>query len=230
MIQLLKRAASLYLTTALIIGIIASQPYDNPARGFFGEDCPIPCWQGIRPSVTTRAEADDILLQHPWVGQTGISVFPEGRATDAVPTFYEWQWTAAFPYPSPLLDFDTLFLTNVLGIRSGITQRDGVDRVGSLNLVTGLRAADLWLLYGVPQAFTSGYLTADIPIHQLTLFTLGGSGVSATAYQQCPLDLKSLWESPVTVQLTSPGQIAPARATSMRTLFALLEMRNAQLC
>ena len=225
MSYLFKRGAALWGVLVVIMALIASQPYENPAIAFFGaQDCQVPCWQGIRPAVTTRAEADDILLQNPWVGQTGITVFPSGTATDALPTFYQWQWTDAFPFPSPLLNFDTLFLTNVIGIRSGVTQRDHIDRVGTLNLVTGLRAADLWLLYGVPQAYTSGYLTSSVPIHQLTLFTLGGSGVSATAYQQCPLDLMSMWNSPVTVQLASPGQIAPMRSTSLRTLFELLKM------
>ncbi|RMF80053.1 MAG: hypothetical protein D6737_09585 [Chloroflexi bacterium] len=65
------KLASLYIVVfALLIGFIHAQPYDsNGLRDFLlsPDGCPAPCFIGIRPGVTTEAEAIAILETHPWV-------------------------------------------------------------------------------------------------------------------------------------------------------------------
>jgi hypothetical protein len=209
--------------------LITSQPYQNPAEMFFGEqECQMPCWQGIRPGESSRADIEAFLQSHAWIDQSSLS--NSSRISDATAAFYQWRWSAQFPFPPPFIDDALAIVDGMVGISSGTTRADGVDRLMTLRVSTHLRVADLWLLFGPPQAFTSAYLTTDITLHEMTLFTLGGSGINITAHQQCPLNLRTLLESPVSISIATPGQISPARPSPLRTLFELMVMRNAQLC
>jgi hypothetical protein len=214
---------------AFIILLIIAQPYQNPTKLFFGEqDCQIPCWQGLSPGITNREEAEAFLLAHDWIDQTSLSNL--NRLTDATPAFYQWRWSEQFPFPPPFLDNALAITDGTIGIRSGATRTDGIDRLSSLRFSTSIRVADLWLRFGPPRAFTSAYLTTDITLHEMTLFTLGGSGINVTAHQQCPINIRTLLESPATISIAAPGQIAPSRQTPFRTFFAVMSMRNDQLC
>jgi hypothetical protein len=71
MIPLLVRSAALLTAlAALPIFLIRAQPYDDHhLREFLAapDECPAPCFMGIRPGVTTVEEALLILQGHPWV-------------------------------------------------------------------------------------------------------------------------------------------------------------------
>jgi hypothetical protein len=64
---------------AVCIGLIRAQPYnDAELRDFLlpPERCPAPCWQGIRPGVTTVDEAVAILEATGWFNRFGAgSIF-----------------------------------------------------------------------------------------------------------------------------------------------------------
>ncbi len=58
------------LLFAASIAAIHAQPYDdNGLRDFLTppDDCPMPCFMGIRPGMTTYAEAVAILEAHDWI-------------------------------------------------------------------------------------------------------------------------------------------------------------------
>ena len=67
---LLRVALLLTVIFLLPVLLIRAQPYDDGGlRAFLTppEDCPAPCFMGIRPGVTTAEEAIAILEEQPWV-------------------------------------------------------------------------------------------------------------------------------------------------------------------
>jgi hypothetical protein len=73
--------------------LIRAQPYDPSAlRAFLTppEGCPAPCFMGIRPGVTTVAEAFAILDEHPWLVPGSLKDF-------GVNTGFSWWWADAAP-------------------------------------------------------------------------------------------------------------------------------------
>jgi hypothetical protein len=118
------------LFCAAILAIIA-QPRDDAAmRAFFApDDCPTPCFAGIRPGVTTYGDALAILSAHPWVGQ--IDRTQDGLA---------WAWNGQQP------DFANSFGSNfVLG---HIDFAAGIVR--TIRVQTTTRWAEFYFLFGSP--------------------------------------------------------------------------------
>src|ERR1700692_4503745 len=91
----LKAAFALTIGFALLIAVITAQSADDSdLRRFLlpPEDCPIPCWQGIRPGVTHWDEADQILERNSWVDI--IRFYPGMAPNSALVT---WTWSASHP-------------------------------------------------------------------------------------------------------------------------------------
>src|SRR4051794_14630074 len=66
---LLSCACALLRLFAGLMGLVHGQAEKDLAWGGFlvpPKGCPMPCWQGIRPGVTTGEEAIAILQAHPW--------------------------------------------------------------------------------------------------------------------------------------------------------------------
>jgi hypothetical protein len=86
---LLRLAASLILLFAACIGLIHSPPYDDNQLSTFltpPDSCPMPCFMGIRPGVTTVEEAIIILEAHEWVSAVDVNFYTDGSAT------ISWAW------------------------------------------------------------------------------------------------------------------------------------------
>lgn len=78
--------ALLVMLFALAIALIRAQPYDDSdIRAFFTPPpgCEPPCWQGIRPGVTTLSEANAVIQRY------GILEGP--------PTIQRWEWNESKP-------------------------------------------------------------------------------------------------------------------------------------
>lgn len=61
------------LVCAAAVAAVRAQPRDDGLlRAFLmpPEDCPAPCWQGVRPGTMTLEHAERILDAHPWVAET----------------------------------------------------------------------------------------------------------------------------------------------------------------
>ncbi len=86
------------LNTLFVIGVALPhlQPYDDRAfRSIFvsSEDCRLPCWQGIRPGVTSGVEAIAILQNHPWANYVRV----RGDLEAGDPGTITWSWSGAQP-------------------------------------------------------------------------------------------------------------------------------------
>ena len=81
----------LLLTAALLL--IHAQSYDDRElrQALLPEDCPAPCFMGIRPGVTNGEDAVKLLQANDWVGEidNGVSDNQEG--------FIRWDWSDQKP-------------------------------------------------------------------------------------------------------------------------------------
>lgn len=113
-----------------------------------GEDCPMPCWAGIRPGVTSADEALNILYSHPWIGEVQISDHlqlhynsPNGQ--------YGWRWNGA--QPAALI----INAANVVAFENRV--------VTEIMLHTRIPTGAIWRAYERPtQTFYRGSLAFEL--------------------------------------------------------------------
>jgi hypothetical protein len=225
----LFRISLLAAAFAFVVALAAAPSGVNPARTFFAASgCPMPCWNGIRPGITLRADAEAILAAHPW-----LSLTPDVRVPGVAysGTYDLWTWTDAFPFPMPINRPDIAFTDGVIGYLD--RQVAGVQaRVGGIEMTTGLRLADVWRLLGAPQSIVSeGYVgVSGERLHEIRLLAFGGHNINATAYQACPITFESLLESPVILHLSPNAPPALPHRPMLPTLYALLRLREISVC
>jgi hypothetical protein len=135
---LLKLALFLTLFFAACIGLIRAQLYDDSElRAFLTppEGCPIPCFMGIRPGVTTAEEALAILEAHEWVGE--ITFLPPER--------FAWKWNGRQPE----------MLNRSSGIDDGHISLNPDNTVYLVVVPTRIRFGDISLFYNHPPLYDS---------------------------------------------------------------------------
>jgi hypothetical protein len=153
----------------LCIGLIRAQPHnDGELHAFLTppDDCPMPCFMGIRPGVTTYEEAVAILEAHEWI-----------RAVDhSRPTSFIITWNDTQPPWLPRsLELRLVVADNIL------------QRVFA---PTKLRLGDIWLALGPPERLfrlesldNLGSFNAIYPFGKIA-FTIAGS-----------CSMRSVWEA-----------------------------------
>lgn len=178
------------LIFVLIIALIRSQPYDDSqVRELLlgSEDCPAPCFMGIRPGVTTAEEALDILNHHEWVDKVN-----DGQET------IRWDWSGKQPdYINPQSEG---YLT---------LPWDG-RLVGSIGVSTNLRLASAHLLLGQP-SLQDGFVRVD----QLEVSTFYlQPPLSIWVSMSCPPTRTKFWQAPMLVNLSNRDAISYSIAHS----------------
>ncbi|NDJ59991.1 MAG: hypothetical protein GYB67_02635 [Chloroflexi bacterium] len=129
----LRLTALLTLIGGSLLTLIYAQPYDAPDIRALIESpgCPDPCWQGLQPAVTTGAQAEAVLGEHPWVdARIGSRRLGNGWIE------YAWWWSGAQP---PSVAADEPGSTLVID-----------DRVDTVRVLTTLQLGDLWVQLGPP--------------------------------------------------------------------------------
>ncbi len=180
---LLKIALPLTLLFAACIGLIHAQPYDDAElRAFLTppDGCPMPCFLGIRPGVTTPDEAAAILAAHTWVRDMMVSYDRTGQ-------IYLIQWYWQEPPPGPV---DTSKLA-YLYARGNVVQ--------AISTATTFAFADISLTLGVPDRggiATPGQRQASVFFHNVGY--LNGS-VGVQTMISCPVTVKAVYQSPVSM-------------------------------
>lgn len=102
---LLRPLFLLTLLAALPIVVIRARPYDDSdLRALLTppENCPAPCFMGIRPGVTAVEEAIAILEAHEWVAAidpnyTRLMQLAAAYEPPALKTLLSWEWSANKP-------------------------------------------------------------------------------------------------------------------------------------
>ncbi|MBI5667628.1 MAG: hypothetical protein HZC41_06435 [Chloroflexi bacterium] len=190
---------ALLLTAGLATAISGLRllPVDRRAISAFllpPPGCPAPCWFGIRPKITSAADALRLLLAHPWTANVE-SVINFSRADG----WLNWQW-AEQPPDAPVAPANN-------------TVRIDYNTVTSIRLATRIRLGELWLLLGVPddvrrmQYGDRVYL--DLVYRDQSLLV--------QVELPCGAPARALWSAPVTLLwLTDlPAAFAPAAFSLM---------------
>jgi hypothetical protein len=117
------------------------------------ENCPAPCFMGIRLGLTTAAGARDTLEANDWVESVEISISALGYGT------LQWQWSDD---PPDYIDIE----------QEGLSQISGAT-IDSLLIRTHIPFAAIWLALGKPERgdVDSVYHIAEYPSKGLAIRT-----------------------------------------------------------
>ncbi|RMF79980.1 MAG: hypothetical protein D6737_09650 [Chloroflexi bacterium] len=198
MLQTMLKPSAMTITWfVLLIGVVRVLPfYATPTQDVLLSDgCPLPCWQGIQPGVTTVEEAVIILNAHRWVDGVSRGI---GVARMGAEDYREWRWDyEAFPLAagseSPL---------------SFLTSENDV--VTSITLNTNLRLADIWAAFGAPPQHSATILplaTGDF-MFRLQAFYPDAHLIVRSSFL-CPTALTSFWQWPISIELTTKTTLEP---------------------
>ncbi|MBI1257860.1 MAG: hypothetical protein GC204_10350 [Chloroflexi bacterium] len=209
------------LTTALLL-LIGARHYDSRSvTAFFGDSCTmLPCWQGIRPGVTTFNQALGILHTHPWVNEVSeVYASPKSVASGTILIY--WTWRDAYPYGGRATP-------------QGIAVTDqGV--VVQLYLTTTIPFGDLWLTLGGAQGELSNFLsdTSALHVDHTALFTDDGIAATASLAVDCVAETPDFWHQAVFMWLRNDLELPTAAMSAsayLRDLWTQYPALRAALC
>ena len=191
------------LTSVLLLPmlLIRAQPAadDSDLRMILAapDDCPAPCFMGIRPGVTTAFEADDLLRNHEWAGRV---IRPFGFGSSLFSGELPWEWSDT--RPGHIIKSYRGFLTIEYG------------RVRALSFWTDIPIADFRLLLG-EQDVQHLYISRREPPLVVHSLHYGDSGWQLAANIPCPI--VSVWDagdrSRVLLTLTARPRLEQDSAT-----------------
>lgn len=169
------------LFAVLVGGIRAGGSSGNALDALTGPsaDCPpqsAPCFMGLRPGVTSVADAFRILETHPWVDE----ILP-GTGSDSIGIY--WTWSGAQP---AFIDAS----------HPGLLLRRNLTYITTVKIHTHLSYADLWLALGQP---ARGYVFPQRSgmVHGVYY---PQQELHVVAFTACPAVLDTFWRVPVMIQ------------------------------
>ena len=182
---LLMPMLALTLLFGAAIGSIRAQPddaaYRQAVRDFLLPplDCPSPCWQGIRPGITTLNEALELLDSRGW---TGTINFHRGMAMDTGLLLMEWsgQQPAFIDPEQPALFWIEANIVERMAVRMNIPY------------------ADAWRSLSMPERGAVSIGSTSPPIfNHYAGYHDTAAGVDFVLYsaENCPFNPQRLWNA-----------------------------------
>ena len=175
--RLLIVAAALTLGFALLAGILrAGATDDEGLRAFLlpPEDCPAPCWQGIRPGVSSADEAEMLLLKNAWV-----------TAVNRASTHISWRWSGSQPAYIDANAQGILYLAN--------------ERVATLSVGLSVPFGEIWTLLGVPHSAIMVRPVSRSTAYQIANYS--PLGVEIVSSLRCPARPAAFWAGETALRL-----------------------------
>jgi hypothetical protein len=185
-----------------IVSLIRAQPYDDSdLRTFLTPlgDCPMPCWQGIRPDMTNIDDALRILESHAWVDEITYPEIPYNKRT-------YWTWSAMRP------NFINYFTRG-----HGSPGRD--DTWWSIEISTIIPLGDFVLSLGQPDSLiilaikSNSIAGGSAQVEKIMpVVVYRDLGLMIYNFVDCPARMDDLWNSWGTivygdVEMTYAGQV-----------------------
>ena len=162
------------------VGLVRMQPQSaNPALArVLLADCPAPCWEGIRPGVTSKDEALPRLRAHPWVAQ----IIPDLYA-DYGEGWMHWRWSPDKPAFIPEENSNSLWV-------------DNRNMVKNIEIRTTVPLGVMLLFLGDPD-WSNVYPLGD------TLIQVNSAYVSRSFFilfqVSCTASIMEFWQTPVSI-------------------------------
>ena len=192
-----------------ILLVIRAQSYDDHELRelLLPEGCPAPCFMGIRPNITTRDEAINLLSASGWV-EMGDSTSP--IENDNFPLTLKWNGK------------QTRFLNAEEGFGLQIIfQRAAPQTVVQIafNLNTSVTIGEVYLLLGKPTMYaqTSLFLPQQGYIMSVTHQFIP-QGIETRTITSCPLSFGSYWHQPTAIMTYGDPQVILHPATLKNVL------------
>jgi hypothetical protein len=179
------------LFTGAII-VIQSRPYDDHALRTFliPDNCPSPCWQGIRPGRMGIENALTILRSHAWMQNIDTSLYDGFRG------WITWEWNGHEPDWIIPSQQDSLWIDQNL--------------VVNVNLLTSIRFGDIWLALGKPD-WSNVYYARGSPIMRVFHGYEHGTLI-VMVNVECNAGMEGLWFATTSIRwpifLPETGEIA----------------------
>lgn len=187
----LKSSLAITALFVLLIHAIRAQPQDTEMRRFIQPPagCPMPCWQGIRPSVTTADEAVAILEAHEWGGQ----IITRHYNADSGDGLISWIWND--------------HLTE-LGRFRGVRLRVRDHVVWNITLPPGVPLNDVWYAYGQPDSGNWAIMNVVNGSRYRIDHTARYQAASIMIFSrvECPAHLTDFWRARTTIQIGKPQE------------------------
>ena len=200
---LLRLMLPLVVLLALPVLLIRAQPYDNHEVHSLltpPEDCPAPCFMGIRPGVTTFDEATDLLRTHEWVNDfimLGTQHDSRGRF---VYSALSWTWSDSSPLEIDRSQPGRMYFMQPDPLYEMLV-------VQSIQVETRLRT---WLVeqwFGRPAASTMSYHNRRLGYSITFVDDDQPALVVISTAMICPATLMHYWDSRARLTLTVPYTI-----------------------
>jgi len=183
-----------WLLLASITLLIRLQPFDDGGLRalFITDNCSSPCFLGIQPGITTALEARDLLEKRGLINQWIEPLQPIDQQDEDV-SFASLRWRWSINRPALLTSMEANL---VYDRKTGL-----VMSIGSMG--TRLSLGNLLVDLGQPSV---GYMTLTINDRDRPTFThVAGYPrwhFNLVSNIQCPMTVKQLWETPVTLEIT----------------------------
>jgi hypothetical protein len=161
------------LLFAGVMVVIRAHPYDDDdLRAFLiPDDCPSPCWQGIKPGRMSVENALSVLRAHTWISQVDTSLYDGFRG------WIRWDWSGREPPWIIHSERDNLWIDE--------------NRVVNVSLMTRIRFGEVWLALGAPD-WTTTYQTQGED--RMRVFNGYESGTLVVIFEvTCSGGMESLW-------------------------------------
>lgn len=164
--------------SVVMAGLRVRAQQDEALRDMLGApaNCAPPCWQGIRPQVTTADEAEARLRAHPWV-----SDLIRGDGT------LSWRWNGQQP------GYIDAALRGIVYLRS--------ERVETVRIPLRVTFGDIWALLGAPAEALLVRPVSRSTAYQIATYPEVGVGVISSL--SCPMGPSVFWSSQTTLHLGS---------------------------
>jgi hypothetical protein len=160
----------IFIATLLVFHV---QPYDRDIKDILlPDDCPLPCFMGIRPGITRQTQAIDILKASLWVSEINLQKLP-----------YIVEWKAA-PAAERWPNLDTLNVVSFSG-----------DLVENVDLNMNLNVSDVLMVLGRPDIKN---IMMDINHFYYTGVYIK-DGVIVREQHLCPAAETAIWKSKFTI-------------------------------
>lgn len=198
----LRVTATLAFVFLATLGAMCAQPYDD--GGLWAQlappDCAQPCFLGIRPGVTTQAEALALLNAHPWISLIHL---PDDQTIT-------WTWNGEQPpflHAARHSTSENARLEDArLLIQGGIVHAIGIQ--------TAARLGDVKIMFGTPDlTYFFNWYTRDPAKNYYSYFEQHGVYIGdqfeAASSTVCPVSNRQMWELPVILALWAAPPASP---------------------
>jgi len=189
---LLKAAFALVIVFTVFISAIRARPYnDSDFRSFFlpAEDCMKPCWQGIRPGMTTISEAVMILEASAWAQ----NIVVDKRKIS-------WLWQGEYPSTVDTDTPGTMYISN--------------DRVAAIVVPINLAFGDLQVFFGQPRWRSSGKFNHNVSVQ----FTYPHEYLTMSVRLECPMNMVTFWNAQPEIVMNSMPSAGMPYTTNLEFL------------